>query len=389
MTARTSLSILLLGFGLVIAMPAPAQTAPGWSRETAGELLRTIQAIGADGLDPRDYAPERLALAIRGDDPALLQAAAADSYRRLARDLVQGHVAAERRLAWFISAPLAEPAAIETHMARALADGRIGAFLDALRPRHPQYQALKTALASTPPSDAERIETLKVNLERWRWLPRDLGARHLLVNVPSYTLTLERDGKAVATHKVIVGKPATPTPQFQANVSGAIINPWWEIPSSIVAESVGALVSKRAAVARARGYVWTRDEAGHLRVRQAPGDNNSLGRMKLVMPNPFSIFIHDTPSKSLFLKPVRAFSHGCIRTENPLDLAAELSGRSRADIDDMVAAGETVTVKVPELPVYVVYLTATADADGQVVIHKDLYGRDDAVAEALADAQAD
>lgn len=387
MQVRTVLPAILLG--LAFSSPAAAQGTPGWSRETASELLRTIEAIGADGLDPRDYGPERLALAIRGDDPGLLQAAAADSYRRLARDLVQGHVAAEQRIAWHIQAPAAEPAAIETHMTRALTDGRIGAFLDALRPRHPQYRALKAALAATPPAEAERIETLKVNLERWRWLPRDLGARHMLVNVPSYTLTLEENGKTVATHKVIVGKAATPTPQFQATISGAIVNPWWEIPSSIVAESVGALVTRRPAVAKARGYVWTRDAAGHLRVRQRPGDQNSLGRMKLVMPNPFSVFIHDTPSKSLFARPVRAFSHGCIRTENPLDLAAQLSGRSRAEIDTMVAAGETRTIEVAKLPVYVVYLTAVADEAGQVSFHDDIYRRDDRVAAGLSDAQAD
>lgn len=387
MKARASLPALLLC--LVVATPGPAQTAPAWSRETAGELLREIAAIGADGLDPRDYAPDRLALALRGDDPALLQAAASDSYRRLARDLVQGHVAAEQRIAWHIAAPAAEAAAIDTHMARALGDGRIGAFLDALRPRHPHYRALKAALAATPPADAARIETLKVNLERWRWLPRDLGARHLLVNVPSYTLTLVANGEPVATHRVIVGKATTPTPQFQATVTGAIVNPWWEIPPSIVAESVGALVARRPAVARARGYVWTHDAAGHLRVRQSPGDANALGRVKLVMPNPFSVFIHDTPTKSLFARPVRAFSHGCIRTENPLALAAELSGRPRADIDAAVATGETRTIDVPPLPVYVVYFTATADAAGQVTLHADPYRRDERVAAGLSDAQAD
>jgi L,D-transpeptidase YcbB len=376
----------------LIALPAalPAQTAPGWTRASATELLAAVRQVGDDGLDPRDYGADRLAAAIAGDDPAAMAAVATDSYRRLARDLAQGHVGGDGRAAWHITGPAPTPAMVDQHMARALADGRIGAFLSALLPRHPQYAALKAALKATPPSDTARIETLKVNLERWRWLPRDLGARHLIVNVPSFTLELNDGGKAVATHRVIIGKPATPTPQFQATVSGVIVNPWWEIPTSIVAESVGALVRNRPAVARARGYVWTQDAAGHLRVRQAPGDGNSLGRMKLVMPNPFSIFIHDTPAKTLFAKPVRAFSHGCIRTENPLDLAAALSGRSRAALDAIVAGGETTKVDVPDLPVFVVYLTATADAAGAVSLHKDLYGRDDRVAAALADGgQAD
>lgn len=387
-TSRLSFALLPAVLLALPSTPAAAQPAPVWSRETAGQLLHAVQAIGADGLDPRDYAPDRLAAAIAGADDAALQIAATDSYRRLAHDLAQGHVGADRRTAWFIPALAATPAAIDTHMARALADGRIAAFLDALLPRDPQYRALKAALAATPPAEKARIETLKVNLERWRWMPRDLGTRYLFVNVPSYTLALSIDGRVAATHRVIVGKPATPTPQFQATVSGAVINPWWEIPSSIIAESVGALVRKQPELARARGYVWSSDEAGHLRVRQAPGDTNSLGRMKLVMPNPFSVFVHDTPAKALFAKPARAFSHGCIRTERPLDLAAELSGRARRDIDAMVAAGETVTIDVPALPVYVVYLTAMADASGKVSLFPDVYGRDDAVAAELSNLDA-
>ena len=167
--------------------------------------------------------------------------------------------------------------------------------------------------------------------------------------------------------------------------TAAIINPWWNVPASIVAESVGALVRGRPAVAAARGYRWTRDGAGHLSVRQAPGPGNALGRMKLDMPNPFSIFIHDTPAKALFARNARAFSHGCVRVDGALELAAALTGRSRADIDAVVASGETERIAFPPLPVYVVYLTAVADADGAVAVLPDIYGEDEAVAAALAD----
>lgn len=381
---------LLSGALFALSTPAAGQPVPGWTRASATDLLRTIERIRDDGLDPRDYAPDRLTAALAGTDPGALEAAATDSYRRLARDLAQGHVGPERRIAWHIPAPAVSPAMIDEHMTRALADGRIGAFLAALAPHDPQYAALKSALAATPSAETARIEALKVNLERWRWLPRDLGARLLIVNVPSFTLELRDGDHVVATHRVIVGKPATPTPQFQAMVSGVIVNPWWNVPTSIVVESVGALVRNRPAVARARGFVWAEDAAGHLRVRQAPGDGNSLGRMKLVMPNPFGIFVHDTPARTLFAKPVRAFSHGCIRTENPLDLGAALSGHTRASLDTIVAQEETTTIDVPDLPIFVVYLTATADAAGAVSLHQDLYGRDDPVAAALADAvQAD
>jgi murein L,D-transpeptidase YcbB/YkuD len=389
MTTPLRFSCAVAGLIALAMLPGTAAAqAPTWTVETATQLLRAVEDAGADGLDPRDYAPGPLKAAIAAGDAEALQSAAGTSYRRLAHDLVQGHVGAEQRRAWHIPAPAAEPGAIDTHMARALADGRIRAFLETLLPRDPQYRALKAALAATPPADRARIETLRVNLERWRWLPRDLGARHLLVNVPGYTLTVVENGRLSAVHRVIVGKPRTPTPQFAATVSGAIVNPWWEIPQSIVAESVGALVRTRPAVATARGYRWSTDEGGHLRVRQAPGDGNSLGRVKLVMPNPFSIFIHDTPAKALFARPVRAFSHGCIRTENPLDLAARLAGRKRAELDAIVASGETTQIDVPRLPVYVVYLTATADPDGKVSVLPDLYGRDDPVAAELADREA-
>lgn len=382
--ARIALAAaLLLG---PVALPAQAPVA-GWSRDTATDLLAAIEGVRADGLDPRDYAPDALQAALRANDPGLIAATASNSYRRLAHDLAEGHVDAEHRLAWHLPAATATPAAIDTHMARALADGRIRAFLDALLPHHPQYEALKAALAATPASERARIETLRVNLERWRWLPRDLGTRYLIVNVPAFTLDVMNGTDRVATHRVIVGKPATPTPQFAATVSGAILNPWWEVPTSIVAESVGALIRTRPAVATARGYRWSSDEGGHLRVRQAPGSGNALGQVKLVMANPFSIYIHDTPTKALFTRPVRGFSHGCIRTENPLELTATLSGRPRAEIDALVAAGDTVQIDVPNLRVYVVYLTASADARGKVTLFPDIYGRDDPVAAELADRE--
>ncbi|QHL90459.1 L,D-transpeptidase family protein [Sphingomonas changnyeongensis] len=225
-------------------------------------------------------------------------------------------------------------------------------------------------------------------MERWRWLPRDLGARHLLVNVPGFTLDLVEGGRVTARHRVIVGRTQTPTPQFGAEVTGVILNPWWDVPASIVAESVGALIRRNPDGARARGYVWQSDAAGHLRVRQAPGPANSLGLMKLVMPNPFSIFVHDTPAKPLFARPVRALSHGCIRTENPLDLAAMLTGLNRDEIDARIAPGETARLPAPPLPIYIVYLTATAEDGTGIRLLPDIYRRDELVAAQLADRGA-
>ena len=165
---------------------------------------------------------------------------------------------------------------------------------------------------------------LRANMERWRWVPRDPGARYLLVNVAGYTAELVENGQIVSMHRIVIGKPAKSTPQFSTTVEGVIINPWWELPKRIVAERVGTLFVKHPVMAKAQGYVRVKAWGGGTRVRQAPGPRNALGQMKLVMPNPYPIYLHDTPSKALFDETARAFSHGCMRVDRPFDLAAAL-----------------------------------------------------------------
>lgn len=364
------------------------EQAPRWDVESVRELLDAIQGAKAEGLDPRDYDPEPLRQAMAAGPGPRLDALATDRFRHLARDYTQGHVGPEDRLSWFIPGPTLSDEAADTLMARALAERRIGPILAELLPTDARYLRLRAALAAAPPKDAATLQTIRVNMERWRWLPRTLGARRIEVNVPSYTLTYLNDGKTVSTHKVIVGKPSTPTPQFSTTATGMILNPWWEIPKSIVAESVGRLTRTRPAVARARGYVW-----GNGAYRQRPGPNNSLGQVKMVMPNPFNVYIHDTPAKTLFARPVRALSHGCIRTESPFDLMALLlegqAGRTRADIDRVIASGETDKVELTaRTPVYVLYFTAEADASGKLVTYPDIYDRDSVVAAELVDRGA-
>src|SRR5690606_6352977 len=141
-------------------------------------------------------------------------------------------------------------------------------------------------------------------------------------------------------------------------------------PQSIVAESVGKLVRSSPDVARARGYTWSVDKAGKLQVTQRPGPQNALGQMKLDMPNPYSVFVHDTSNKDLFNEDRRTFSHGCVRAENPLDLAATLlagAGWTRAAIDQALDARQTKRVPLDEpVPIYMVYMTAAVGADGSV-----------------------
>ena len=178
----------------------------------------------------------------------------------------------------------------------------------------------------------------------------------------------------VSTWKVIVGKASTPTPVFDTAITGVTFNPWWNVPASIVRESVGALVRRNPSVARARGYVWSDG-----RIRQKPGPGNALGQMKLVMPNRFSVYMHDTPNKSLFEEEVRAFSHGCIRTGDAMGYAATLLEgiKTREEVDAIVASQKTTTVDLARpMPVYIAYFTVATDSTGELKIQPDLYQRD-------------
>lgn len=300
-------------------LPSVARAEARWPRPAAQELLGVAEHVGEEGLDPADYGADRLREALARPDDSGLQISARTTFLRLAGDFAQGHVRDRRAMAWYLPAPVLDPTNASLLMDRALAGGGVGATLQALLPQHRQYRELRAALAAVSPRDKAGAYRLRANLERWRWMPRDLGQRYLLVNVPGFTVSLIENNKVVARRRVIVGKIATPTPQFAAQVTGTIFNPWWEIPPSIVRESVGRLVAGAPTQAAAKGYVVV---AG--RYRQKPGRGNALGQAKLVMPNPYNVYLHDTPNKALFDAEVRAFSHGCIRTQDVLGLAETL-----------------------------------------------------------------
>lgn len=375
---------------VMAAAPAGSQTAsvadPQWTRADVEELVAFIDGVAKEGLDPADYAPATLRAAIASGNAVAITNLATSIFFHLATDLAQGHVRGSHRIAWHIPDPPIDRSGQRALLAQALAGHRIGETLVSLLPIHPDYLALKAALATTPIQDRTTTEGIRANLERWRWMPRDLGRRYLLVNVPAFELQLVEDGRTVSRHRLIVGKTGTPTPQFSTRATGLILNPWWDVPQSIVAESIGRLVRTSPGTARARGYVWSGGS-----VRQRPGPGNALGQMKLVMPNPFTVYIHDTPSKTLFDEKVRAFSHGCIRTQDPFTLAAHLLARNpgwdRAAIDKTVAGRVSTKIDfVQPLPVYVAYFTAATDMSGAVVSYPDIYSRDKAVVAQLSDA---
>ncbi|WP_114227659.1 MULTISPECIES: L,D-transpeptidase family protein [Sphingomonas] len=372
----------------VVTTPAPPPVEippPLWQLSAAQELSAYIRGIGRDGLDPADYAPAKLDAAIRGGDPQVLAQVATDSFRKVARDLALGHVPRSARTQWFVKDPDLDTVRLDQLLVSAAAGGRVTDMLNNLLPTHPQYGALRNALAlamaNPKPGSAAAIDKIRLNMDRWRWLPRDLGQRYIIVNVPGQFATLVENSQTRWKHRAIAGATKTPTPQLAVTATGVILNPWWEVPPSISKEAAGK-----------PGYVAVKGADGKVqRWRQPPGPRNALGKIKFVMQNPQNIYLHDTNNRGLFDAHARFLSHGCIRTENILDLAAELLGDNNGEwtqdrIDAALASGKTVQANfVKPIPVYIVYFSTAALTDGSLVQYQDLYGRDGAVLDALND----
>ncbi len=269
----------------------------------------------------------------------------------------------------------------------------------------------RRTLAELDTPVGDRITQLRVNLERWRWLPEDLGRRHLRVNIAAFDLVAMADGRPELSMRVIVGRPYRRTPVFSDRMSYLVLNPSWNVPMKLAVEDKlpeirkdpGYLVAQGITVlsgwgADARvvdpGSVdWTSLGRGNFpyRLRQEPGPLNALGRIKFMFPNPFDVYLHDTPSRGLFSKTDRDFSSGCIRLEQPLQLAlwvlAPDSGWTRERLETALATGREQTVRLPEpVPVHLEYWTAWVDEDGTEQFRRDLYGRDSRVAAALDEA---
>jgi murein L,D-transpeptidase YcbB/YkuD len=372
------------------AEPAPLPP-PMWNVADAQELLSFINGIGKEGLDPADYDPKGLAAALRSGDPMAVSQAATDRFNLVSSDLALGHVRGKDRVDWTIKDPDLDNGRQDQLLRWALQVHQVTDTLEGLLPKHPQYAALKHALEVTPAAEKDKRARIRINMDRWRWLPQDLGKRYIIVNVPAYTAALVEDGETLSRHHAVAGKISTPTPQLSAIATGVILNPWWEVPSSISHEVAGK-----------GGFVALKDDNGKvLRWRQPPGPTNALGQVKFVMPNSKAIYLHDTNAKSRFNSKVRAFSHGCIRTQDILKLATMLleePGAQAADplspeaakpwtaerVKDVLASGKSVQASFAEpLPVYIVYMSSAATVDGRIIDYQDIYKRDGAVIASL------
>lgn len=358
---------------------------PDWSANNAKALLAFIGNVGAEGLF-QSYNPDGLQAAIAGGDQARLDKVATDSFLLLATHMRDGRTPNAARKQWFMTDNDAEQTPLIALLTSALLSNSVPEALLGLDPVHPDFAALKAALAvAKTPADANAI---RVNMERWRWMPRDLGSGYVVSNVPEYLTRVVHDGVVIATHKAVVGKPSTPTPQLNPMATGVILNPTWTLPRSIINEGIGATIARNPASARAQGYTWT-GSGKTLSVVQQPGANNALGVMKMEMLNEHAIYLHDTPSKGAFAQAARAFSHGCIRTERALHfsglMAVMFAGRSPEEFGEAVASGKTTRFGFENpFPVYVAYWTVVPDAKGGVKKLADIYGRDAPVVASFA-----
>ena len=363
------------------AVPPPPPPPPFWRPDQARALLNYIYNVGREGLNPYDYDPDGLLAALATGDPAMLAQAATDRFNKLSSDLALGHVRGDARIGWNVVDKDLDDVRQRALLVTALNENHLAEALNGLLPIHPQYGSLKNALTVTPRTEADKLNKIRLNMDRWRWLPRDLGQKYIIVNVPSYYATLVENGVTRWKTRAVAGAIKTPTPQLNATAVGVILNPWWEVPKSISGEVAGK-----------PGYVAVKGKDGKVqRWRQPPGPTNALGQLKFVMYNEHNIYLHDTNAKSRFNSQIRAASHGCIRTKDVLEMATMLLGDDNGEwTPDKIQAAltEKKTVQanfVKPLPVYIVYFSVAANVDGSIVNYEDVYKRDSKVIAALLD----
>ena len=435
----------------------------------AAKIITLFENAEAEGLDPSDYLTPSIARdKLIGDGIALatLETAFSAATMRYADHLHNGRIDPQSisTLLDITRKPIDEAALLE----QLASSDNPAAILSTLEPKHPEFLALKAALATfeqsnaarpTPIGDgpvlrpgnsdarlpairdrlelaastsqlydeltvdaikafqegqglevdgiigpatvaalnggtATRREDIIANMERWRWMPSDLGDFRVFVNIPEFRLWIERNGQPEYTTRVVVGTTKNQTPIFSDNIRHLVVNPYWNVPSSILRGEIAP------AVLRNPGYTdshnmdllyngtpispWTVDWSQvsssnfPFRVRQRPGAGNALGQIKFLFPNKHDVYLHDTPSKSLFSRSYRAFSHGCVRVQDPMAFADALMANepniSRASLEAMFGSSERWVNPQTQIPVHLAYFTLRVDEDGTIRSFGDVYG---------------
>ena len=251
----------------------------------------------------------------------------------------------------------------------------------------------QTVAALNNATTSGSTDKLLDNMERIRWLPRDLGSRYIFVNQAAFEAQVIRDGKPEWETRVIVGKPMTQTPVFNDEMEMVVFNPSWGVPPSIIAneylpklrrdpgylDRLGfKVVTPAGKVVSSRSVSWGSYGAKvPYGIQQPPGVKNALGELKFLFPNAHDIYMHDTPTRELFSQDMRAFSHGCVRVQNPREFASVVLGWSPDEVAAKVETGVSETVRLKQkIPVHLTYFTAWPDASGNIVYFNDIYGRD-------------
>jgi murein L,D-transpeptidase YcbB/YkuD len=256
----------------------------------------------------------------------------------------------------------------------------------------------------------DRVRQIEINMERWRWLPDDLGRRYILVNTADFFLEVVEEGERVLAMRVVAGKKARRTPVLSGKMTYLVLNPYWHIPHKLAVRDILPKIKKDPAYLELQGIRvfesweefapeipretidWSSitEHNFSFKLRQDAGSANALGRVKFMFPNKFAVYLHDTPSRYMFKRKQRDFSSGCIRVEGPIDLAEYvLRGDpewTREEVLSVIDSGETRIVWLPEqIPVHVLYWTAWVDREGALHFRRDVYGRDGPLANALGE----
>jgi murein L,D-transpeptidase YcbB/YkuD len=435
----------------------------------ATKIITLFENAEAEGLDPADYLTPSIARDKLGGDGialATLETAFSAATMRYADHLHNGRIDPQSisKLLDITRKPIDEAALLE----QLAGSNDPAAILSRLEPKHPEYLALKAALATfeqsnaarpTPIGDgpvlrpgnsdarlpairdrlqlaastsqlydeltvdaikafqegqglevdgiigpatvaalnggtATRREDIIANMERWRWMPSDLGDFRVFVNIPEFRLWIERNGEPEYTTRVVVGTTKNQTPIFSDNIRHLVVNPYWNVPSSILRGEIAPAVLANPGYTDSHNMDllyngtpispwsvdWSQVSSSNFpfRVRQRPGAGNALGQIKFLFPNKHDVYLHDTPSKSLFSRSYRAFSHGCVRVQNPMEFADALMVNepniSRASLEAMFGPSERWVNPEKQIPVHLAYFTLRVDADGTIRSFGDVYG---------------
>lgn len=448
--------------------------------KNAAAIIALFEKSAEEGFRPSDYITPALDVAAAGSDPAKLAAletAFSDAALRYAQDIYGGRIRPTAVSSLITEKPKRiDEAAILQKLAEAKDPA---AVLFALEPRHPEFLALKAALAKfsndaveeqitiaegitlkpgmsdprvpdlrkrldltaedpaslvyddalvaaittfqdslgltadgvTGPATVAALnggaattrEDIIANMERWRWMPDDLGDFNVFVNIPEFRLAITKGGVPEYTTRVVVGTVKNQTPVFSDNIRHIVVNPYWNVPSSIARNEIGPRLMSNPGyldsqnmellyggkVISASAVDWSTTSVNNFSIRQRPGASNALGKVKFLFPNQHDVYLHDTPSKSLFQRSFRAYSHGCVRVQNPMEFADALlkyePNMGAEALEAMYGPKERWVNLKTHVPVHIAYFTLRVDADGTIRSYGDVYGHNKRLKELLAE----